>query len=634
MSSNETTKFQFKAEIRQLLDILAHSLYSSREIFLRELISNSSDALDKLRFISNSGTEILDKELPYEIKIEANKEKNTLSISDTGIGMTREELIKNIGTIAKSSSAEFIQQLKSNNADASNIIGRFGVGFYSVFMVAKEVTIESKSYIPSEPGVVWKSDGLGEFEIVENQSINRRGTKIIIHLKDDAKEFTEKYRLENVIKTHSNFISFPIYLENEKINTVAAIWREPKSNLTKEQYQEFYKYLTYDPDPPKHIIHVNIDAPIQFNALLFIPEKNNDIFGLQRENYGLDLYVRRVLIQHKNKDLLPEYLSFVKGVVDSEDLPLNISRETLQENAIFNKIAQSVTSQVLSYLIKTAKESPEDYNSFWKEHGKYFKLGYGDYANQEKFLQLLRFNSSINSDENGLTSLEEYVAKFREGQKEIYYISKPSRAAIEVDPLIEIFQKKGIEILYLFDPVDEFVVASLRKYKDYEFKPVDQADLKEVEKIKDLSSENKSVPELSRDDKKHLDSLLSKMKDILGDRVKEIRLSKRLFTSPVCLVNPDDAYSATMQRIMRLSNKELTVSKKILEVNPDSPLVRNLLSLFKKDSHDDFLKNMIEQLFEVSQLIDGELADPHKLTNKLLNYFELSSNWYLDMKNR
>ncbi len=423
MSSDQATKkqYKFKAEVKQLLDILVHSLYTSREIFLRELISNASDALDKLRFESTKGSDIADNDLPLEIKVNFDEKKKLITVSDTGIGMSRDELVSNIGTIAKSGSAEFLKQLAENKSDANNIIGKFGVGFYSVFMVAEDVVIRSKSFRKDEPAVEWKSDGLGSFEISDYQDDIKRGTTIEIHLKEDTKEFADKYRLENIIKKHSNFISFPIYLENEKINSVAALWREPKSSVKKEQYNEFYKFLTYDSDEPADVIHVSVDAPIQFNSLLFIPKKNLDFFGFNREDYGLDLYVRRVLIQHKNKDLLPEYLSFVKGVVDSEDLPLNISRETLQENPVFTKIAQNITGQILSYLLKKAKDEPEKYAEFWKEHGRVFKLGYSDFTNMEKFSQLLRFNSSFGKNADELASLEEYVSRFKEDQKEIYY---------------------------------------------------------------------------------------------------------------------------------------------------------------------------------------------------------------------
>ena len=634
MDSKQTStkKYEFKAEVKQLLDILVHSLYTSREIFLREIISNASDALDKLRFESTRGSEIADKDLPLEIKIDFDETKKIITVSDTGIGMTRDELITNIGTIAKSGSAEFLKQLKDNQSDTNNIIGKFGVGFYSVFMVAEDVVIKTKSFKPGEPAIEWQSNGLGDYEIAELDGSMNRGTSIEIHFKEDAKEFAEKYRLETVIKKHSNFISFPIYLGSEKINTVAALWREPKSSVKKEQYNEFYKFLSYDSEEPADVIHITIDAPIQFNSLMFIPKKSFDFFGYNRDDHGLDLYVRRVLIQHKNKDLLPEYLGFVKGVVDSEDLPLNISRETLQENIVFTKIAQNITGQILSYLTKKAKDEPEKYAEFWKEHGKIFKLGYSDFANLEKYNELLRFNSSTNTDANGLTSLEEYVSRIKEEQKEIYYAFGNSRDAIIQDPHLEIFKNKGLEVLFLYDPIDEFVLSTVRKYKDFDFKSVDSVELKNFEKYKDTDEKKDKPEELNKEDEKHFDSLLSRMKDILGDRVVEVKESKRLSGSPAILVNPDDSMSSTMQKILRMTNKDMSVQKKVFEINRDHKLIRNLLKLFKSNSKDEYISNVVEELFESALLLDGSLNDPHTLVSRLNQLLEQSSDWYTEIK--
>jgi len=631
-TGTSTKKYEFKAEVKKLLDILVHSLYTSRDIFIRELISNASDALDKLRFESTRGTEISDSDLPLEIRIELDDKKNIITISDTGIGMSRDELITNIGTIAKSGTEEFLKHLAETKADATNIIGKFGVGFYSVFMAAKEVVIKTKSYRKDEPAVVWKSDGLGEYEINELSENFKRGTKIEIFLKEDASEFAQKYRLESIIKKHSNFISFPIFLAGEKINTVNALWREPKNSITKEQYNEFYKFLTYDTDEPFDIIHKSIDAPIQFNALLFIPKKQNDFFWYDRENFGLDLYVRRVLIQHKNKDLLPEYLSFVKGVVDSEDLPLNISRETLQDNIIFTKMASSVTTTIINYLIDKAKNHPEEYSKFWKEHSKIFKLGYSDFTNHEKFMELLRFNSSSSKDKDELVSFADYTSRMKEGQKEIYYISGSSREALEFDPRMEIFRNKGLEVFYLYDPVDEFVFSSLRKYKDYEFVSVENADFKKINNFKDVEERKKNIEDLSKDDSKHFSSLLKKMKDILGDKVVDVRESKRLVDSASCLVSESDSLSATMHKLMKLANKDTASLKMIFEINPGHPLIRNLLKVFKADSNDPYVKNITEQLYELSLLQDGNLDDPHLLIRNMNKLLEDSSNWYVEVK--
>jgi molecular chaperone HtpG len=627
----KTKKFHFKAEVKKLLDILVHSLYTSRDIFLRELISNSSDALDKLRFESNKGTEIVDNDLPLEIKITFDDKKNTLTIEDTGVGMTKEEIISNIGTIAKSGSAEFLKQLTESKQDANNIIGKFGVGFYSVFMVAKEVVIKTKSFRTDEAAIMWKSDGLGDYEVVELDENIKRGTTIEVHLKDDAKEFAEKYKLESIIKKYSNFIQFPIFLDKEKVNTVSAIWREPKSSVTKEQYAEFYKYLSFDSEEPFDIIHTSVDAPIQFSALLFIPPKSNEWFKYNREDYGLDLYVRRVLIQHKNKDLLPEYLSFIVGVVDSEDLPLNISRETLQENIIFSKISSSVTSQVLSHLQKIAKNNPEQYAKFWKEHGQIFKLGYMDFTNADKYKNLLRFNSSVSKNADELVSLDEYVERMKKDQKEIYYALGQNRDALALDPHLEIFKSKGIEVLYLYDPVDEFVISALGKYKDFDLKSVENADPQKLEKMESVE-EKKETEKLNSDDQLHFDSLLAKMKEILGDKVEDVKESSRLTDSPSCIVAKEEGMSASMLKMMKMANQNIGEQKKIFEINKDHKLIRNLLSVFKKSSNDDYIKNVTEQLYESALLLEGSLDDPHKLVNRLNKMLEESSDWYVEVK--
>lgn len=624
-------KYEFKAEIKQLLNILVHSLYTNKEIFLRELISNSSDALDKLRFESISGTEINDNELPLEIRIDFNTDKGTITISDTGIGMTKEEIITNIGTIAKSGTAEFLENLKESKSDISNMIGKFGVGFYSVFMVAKEVVIKTKSYKKGSEHWVWKSDGLGSYEIASTNEPMKRGTVIEIHLRDEEKEFAEKYRLQSIIKKHSNFISFPIYLESERVNTISALWREPKSSITKEQYNEFYKYLTYDSDEPLDVIHVSVDAPIQFNGLMFIPKKNLDVFGFNRYEYGLDLYVKRVLIQHQNKDLLPEYLSFIKGVVDSEDLPLNISRETLQENLIFHKISQNVTSQVLNFLTKMANDNPDKYAEFWKEHGRIFRMGYADYSNREKYAELLRFNSSISKNAEELTSLSAYVSRIKPDQKEIYYLSGASRDAIVSNPHLEIFRNKGLEVLFMYDPVDEFVMDSVREYKTYALKSVEQADLKTLEKFDDIVPEEKKE-ELSRDEEKAFKSLLKHIKDILGDRVTEVRESKRLIDSPSVLVNPADGMTSQMQKILHIVNKDTTIPKKIMEINKNHKLIRNLIKIYDKNKNDDYISLVVEQLYESSLLLEGYLTDPHKLVGRIKNLLEKSSDWHSAVK--
>ena len=632
MTTKTKNKYEFKAEIKQLLDILVHSLYTHKEIFLRELISNASDALDKVRFQITKGEEVKDKDLPLEINITTNERKKILTVSDTGIGMTEEELVENIGTIAKSGTGEFLKKLSENKEKASELIGKFGVGFYSVFMVAEKVIIKTRSYKPDAVPIAWESDGSGSYEIYELDEDIKRGTTVEVYLKEDEKEFAEEWRIESIIKKHSNFVAFPIKLNKKQINTVSAIWREPKSSIKPEQYNEFYKFLTYDTEDPMEVIHTSVDAPIQFTALLFIPKKQFDFFGLQREDYGLDLYVRRVLIQHKSKDLLPEYLSFVRGVVESEDLPLNVSRETLQENIIFTKIANSVTASVLNHLSKMAKERPEDYEKFWHEHGKIFTLGYSDFANMDKWLELYRFNSSFHEDEKGLSSFERYVSRMRDNQKEIYYIFGPSRAAVENDPHTEIFKRKGVEVIYVYDPLDDFALSSIRKYKDYEIKPVDQADLSKLEKLDDVETAEDKPSEMTKEEKLHFSSLLSKMKEILGDAVTEVRESKRLSGSPAVLVNPDDALSSTMQKILQIQNNDDSIPKRIMEINPNHKLIRNLVKVFAANANDEYIEQVTRQLYESALLLEGYLKDPHTLVKNINKILEESSDWYVQLK--
>jgi molecular chaperone HtpG len=622
--------FEFKTEIKQLLSIIANSLYTNREIFLRELVSNASDALDKLRFHASSGTVPVDPDLPQEIRITADKEKRTLTVRDTGIGMTREEIMENIGTIARSGSAEFIRMVAADAKHSDSIIGRFGVGFYSVFMVADKVVVRSRSYLAEGEPVEWESDGSGTYTVKTPEEPLQRGTTVELHIKEDAAEFLEESRLKEILRRHSNFISFPIVLQEETVNTVPALWREPKFQIKEEQYQDFYRFLTHDQEPPLGKLHLAVDAPVQFNALLFVPKADLSPFGFDPERYGLDLYVRRVLIQSGNKELIPQYLGFLRGVVDTEDLPLNISRETLQENLLVRKIASTLTKHALSMLEKMASEEADKYAEFWKAHGKIFKLGYTDFAHKEQFSKLLRFNSSHFDDRSALTSLQEYVDRAREGQKEIYYASGPSREAIRSNPHMEIFNRKGLEVLFLLEPLDEFVLSSLGKFGELGLTSVEQAEFDSLEGLSDVA-EKKETQELGKDEAQTFDRLLERVKEILGEKVTEVRASKRLQDSPACLVSPD-GMSAQMDKIMRMMTKDETLPKKVLEINPDHPLIRNLLRIYTREPQDSFLTLAAEQLFESSMLLEGYLPDPHGLVQRVNKILEQSSGWYTEIK--
>lgn len=640
--SDNVTNHEFRAETRKVLNILTHSLYTNREIFLRELISNASDALDKLRFLQSKGETVRDPDLPLEIAITTDKVQRLLTIRDTGIGMSRDDMVENLGTIAHSGSEAFLRELSEaakasadNKDTATSIIGRFGIGFYSVFMVADKVEVISLPAAGDAPASIWTSDGTGTFTVGDapDQDDVKRGTTVRVFLKEDAEEFLEKYRLEGVIRTHSNFISFPILLEGERVNTTPALWREPKFSITKEQYADFYKFLTYDGKPPLDTIHLSVDAPVQFNALMFIPDVTRDYFGAYRELWGLDLYVRRVLIQRENKDLVPEYMAFLKGVVDTEDLPLNISRETLQGNLVLRKIAQTLTKQTLTHLERMAESNPDTYKAFWRLHGKVFKLGYNDYANRDKIVPLLRFNSSTLTDAEDLTSLDEYISRAKEGQKEIWYVAAPGREAARLNPHVEVFRRKGIEVLYLFEPVDEFALETLGSYKDFAFKAVEHADNAVLDKFTDTeeAGQNKAAP-LSGDDLSAFDGLLATIDKVLGDQIKEVRVSHRLADSPACLVAPDEGVTSSMDKLMRVLQKDDTIPQKIFEVNRDHPILRTLLRIHKADPESPQLAEMIQNLFDTSLLLDGFLKDPYALAGRVNKLLEEAGAWYVDLR--
>lgn len=622
------TTHKFKAEVSQLLDILVHSLYTNKEIFLRELISNASDALEKVRFQATAEGEASDT--TPEIRISTDADAGTLTITDTGIGMTRDELMRNIGTIAHSGTAELTRLAEEGKENLDSLIGRFGVGFYSVYMVADEVTVTTRSLTEDAAPVVWTSDGRTDYKLQELDEDRPHGTEITVHLKEDFKsQFTNEAHLKMVVNKHSNFINFPIYVGDERVNTIQALWREPKFQIKPEQYAEFYKFLTFDTEDPFDTLHTSVDAPVQFNALMFIPKTDDDPFGMGRENRGLDLYVRRVLIEKQNKDLLPEYLGFVKGVVDTEDLPLNISRETLQDNILMRKISSTLVKQVLNNLEKIAKDNAERYAEFWHAHGNLFKAGYMDFLNKDKFGKLVRFNSSMSDDENGLTSFEEYIGRAKEEQKEIYYAYGPSREALGLSPHLEVFRKKGIEVLYLYEPIDEFVMDALRDFDGYTLVSAEHADMEKLDKFETLEAEDK--PEaLNEEQKSTLDKLLVRMKDVLGDSVTEVKASSRLSDSPVCLANPDGNVTSSMDKIMRVMSKDTSIPKKVLEINPDHVLVRNMLTIMEKDENDPFIDQAANQLFESALLLEGYLTDPHALVGRVQELLTKSSGWYVD----
>lgn len=666
---------QFRAETRKVLNILTHSLYTNREIFLRELLSNASDALEKARFLQNKGESVRDADEPLEIRITADKDNAVLTVADTGVGMTEQEMIDNLGTIARSGSEQFVRDREAernengaeadgqpeasepdgqnsdeetadagpddevkesdgSRSDAAQIIGHFGVGFYSVFMVADKVEVVSVPALGDGTPHMWTSDGTGSFSIRalegdEAQGL-KRGTTIKAHLKDDAREFLEKYRLESIIRGHSNFLPFPIMLEGERINTTPALWREPKFSIKKEQYDEFYKFLSYDSKPPLDVIHLSVDAPVQFTALLFIPDTAQDYFNEQKDEWGLDLYVRRVLIERSNSELIPNYLAFLKGVVDTEDLPLNISRETLQENVVLRKISQTIVKQVLTHLERMAASDKDTYEAFWKLHGRYFKFAFNDYVNRERVAPLLRFASSATEGDH-VTSLDDYLDRAKSGQKEIWYVTAPTREAAKVNPHLERFRRKGLEVLYLLEAVDEFALESLMEYKGHPFKTVEQADAKALDEFPDTGEAEPKVEPLSDDDKAAFDKLVETIRALLGDQIKDIRVSDRLSGSPACLVSPDGV-SSSMEKLMRVMQKSDGIPAKILEVNPDHPLMRALLRIHKANPDDPLLADIVNNLYDNTLLLDGYLNDPYSMADRSLKLLDEAATWYADLR--
>jgi HSP90 family molecular chaperone len=610
--------FEFQAEIKKLLNILSHSLYTHKEVFLRELISNASDALTKMRHVVLMDQEYGGKDIPLEINISMDEEKRTLTISDTGIGMTRDEIIQNIGTIAKSGTLEFITNLSEQAKKDSNIIGQFGVGFYSVFMVADDVRVRTKSY-KGEESFEWHSDGTGKYYLnpVEKE---KQGTDIIVHLKEDEKEYTEKSRIQSIIKRYSNFVSFPIMVCGERANQITAIWKEPKKDIKEEQYNEFYKFISNTEETPLFHIHTSAEAPIQFSSIVYCPATNYEVYGFKKLEHGIQLYSNKILIQSDCKMLLPEYLRFIHGVVDSADIPLNISRETFQDNRIVHKIKNILVKQILSLLQDLAKNEKEKYETFWRQFGRILKEGvHLDFENRDSLAHLLRFNSSTCTDSSGLTSLKDYIERMKPDQQEIYYITAVNRDTIEKSPYLEIFNKKDVEVLYLTDPHDEFLLSGLIEFEKKAIRSADQANLGLLKdsdsKIVDTSTEPPNYEEMF----KHL---MKTMRVVLADKVLDVKESQRLSDSPCCLVNPDGVPSAHVQKLIQMVDNNYKVSKKIMEINRKNEMIRNLAKMNESPGYQSLVEKIVQQLFENALMQDGIVQDPISMVPRLNDLIE------------
>ncbi len=619
--TTETTTHEFQTETKKLLDIVINSLYTERDIFVRELISNGADALEKFRHESLTASDVFDDHVPLEITIDVDEKKETLTITDTGIGMTRGELEHNLGTIAHSGSNSFLTELVEAAQKDVSLIGQFGVGFYAAFMAGKKVRVQSRSWDESE-GNEWVSDGSGSFTITEMKGLHR-GTKIIVELKDDAKEYAQKWKIESIIKQYSAFVSFPIKLEGETVNIVQALWTRNRNEITEEEYTEFYKFIGNATTDAFYKLHFSADAPLAINALLFVPEENFEVLGFGRVDPGVNLYCQRILIDQHSENILPEWLRFLKGVVDSEDLPLNISRQALQDNALVAKLRKVITKRFLKYLDEQATKDPEQYQKFWSTFGIYLKEGItSDYEYQKELGKLLRFESS-KSEDGKVISLSDYMLRINSDQEEIYYINGPSRAAIEAGPYVEMFKKKDIEIIYTLEPIDDFVLSHLAEFDGKKLVSADRADLSltKDEENADSESSDESAGKL---DKKGVDSLVEWMKKELEATISDVVVSKRLVDAPAMIVNSDGFMSSSMERILAASRKEqgmgIENSKKKLEINPKNPLIIKLAELHGKDS--GFAAEVAKQIHDNAMIQAGLVVDPLEMVER--NYKILS----------
>jgi len=609
-------QFTFQTEIKQLLHLLSHSLYQNREITIRELVSNASDALDKMRFLQVNEEQYRDDDA-LEITLEPDEEGRTLTIVDNGVGLTHDELIQNLGTIAHSGSLEFLNKLSGDASADLSLIGQFGVGFYSAFMLADSVEVTTRSY-REESGWRWESEGTGEFTIEAVEGLSR-GTRVKLYLKEGHDEFTQEHRLKYIIRKHSSFVPHPIKLGEEQLNEQRAIWAEPKSELDDEQYDQFYQYLTHRADEkPLWKMHLSADSPIQFHTLIYCPATNMESMGFGRIEHGLHLCAKRILVQDDCRELLPEYLRFLYGIVDSADLPLNVSRQALQDDTVFRKIRKVLIKRVLDHLQKSAEKQPEDYLKFYRQFGTILREGVStDFENREKVAKLLRFRSSQTTGEDELTSLDEYIERSSEEQKQIYYLGGADMAAIVKNPNLEIFRKKKLEVLFLADPVDEIMLSNLHTYDGKALTSIDAADVEFPETADEEKSDDDTKKDEPAESGSHnFSQIVVLFKEALGDEVEDVRESKRLTDSPCCLVNPEGAMSTQMQKVLRMTNQDFEMSKRIFEINPSAPLIRRLGDLSSNPDHNNFIKECARQLFANAMLLEGLPPSVEEVVNR------------------
>ncbi|KAF9172777.1 TNF receptor-associated protein 1, mitochondrial [Mortierella sp. AD010] len=626
----ESKKKTFQAETRKLLDIVTHSLYSEKEVFVRELVSNASDALEKLRHSQLTDSK-LDSGKPLEIHISVDEAKNTFTIQDFGIGMSEEEAISNLGTIARSGSKAFLENLKDEgNAGTTKdkIIGQFGVGFYSAFMVGSEIKVYTRSVQPGSKGYCWTSDGSGSYEIAEAENV-AIGTKIVITLRDDCKDFAKEGTIEKIIKKYSNFVDYPVLLNNKKINAVQPLWTKDKSEITEQDHIQFYRHVAGAWDNPQFKLVYKTDSPLAISSLLYVPQRHMEILGMQREEPGVSLYSRKVMIQAKSKALLPEWLRFVKGVVDCEDLPLNVSRELLQDQSL-SKLRQVLTGRIVKWLESESKSDPKAYNAFFEEFGNFIKEGVctETESNRVNVAKLLRYESSAGAS-GEVFSLKEYVDRMKEGQENIYYTCVPKRQFAEESPYFEEFKDKGIEVLFLYDTTDEFVVNNLRQVGEHKLVSIDAADIQD--KVLETSStkekESSDTEKLSEEEAKlEAENIADWFRQTLGMQVRKVDVSKRQMSYPAVVTEHDSPAVRKMMAMMsgaaKAGENSMPPTPTSLEINVKHPIIKKVWSVKNQDP--EFAKQIAEQIYDNALIAAGVLDDPRSMLKRLNTIMEAS----------
>ncbi|MHA1699297.1 MAG: molecular chaperone HtpG [Promethearchaeota archaeon] len=669
---------EFKAEIKKLLDIISKSLYKHKEIFLRELVSNATDALKKIHFISLQNKDILNPDAPLEITIIIDNENKRLIVKDTGVGMTREDLINNLGTIAGSGSEKFLKQIqelqeKSESKEIDlDIIGQFGVGFYSVFMVAKKVTVITKSYLKEEPAYKWESSGAGEFKISEADKKDR-GTEVIIEFQSDEQEYLDRYRIESIIKKYSNFIPYPIYLEEikkeeekkeeekekeketgdktekeekgekeegketkrEPINEIEPLWKKMPSDIKEEQYREFYHFISKRFDDYSHIINYSVDGKVQFHSILYIPSTSTQDMFHPELDYGPALYSKNVMIMENCKELVPQWMRFVKGVVDTEDLPLNVSREVIQNNRTMMKITDLLVKKLINELVKLAKKDKEKYMKIWDQFSDFIKEGIiTDRKYKEKLIKLLRFPTSKTKDDE-LISLDEYVKRVKKDQEEIYYLVGGNLQTMRLSPHLDYYNKEDLEVLLLSEPIDNFLMMNLFEYtttigegddaeeKTFKFVPIDTAEQKEDSEDKE-KEKDKNKSEISKKHEKYLQHI----KSLLGNKIIDAKMSNKLYGNACRLATPSGGMTSSMERAMRYwtqttSKNDFEIPKRVFEFNPDHPTIKGLVELYDSDPDNGKIDPVIQQLFENCLLAEGDLPNPSLMVPRINQLIEM-----------